>query len=135
MFANEFLNPIFKQIDNWDSERVKKFDIEDFEGYMEPAKKHEDFTYKVHVHGTLLYFAVGYDNYYKMLRTILDSLIGQSPMKVISYLLFNKFCSYYGILKTTKSNNLFEIRNAPIIVNLYPIDFQRELCFDRKEGK
>merc|ERR1712062_706031 len=60
-------------------ERLKKFDLEDFDGYMEFVVKDTsnsdfgNFLYQVHVHGDLVFSAEGYEDYYNKLKGILES--------------------------------------------------------------
>ena len=75
---NELIHPLVSQIEALDLERLKKFDLEDFDGYMEFVVKDTDsdfgnFLYKVHVHGDLVFSAEGYEDYHDKLKGILDS--------------------------------------------------------------
>ena len=76
---NGFIHPLIAQIDKWDVERIHKFDSEDFDGYMHPviegAGPEKEFSYKVHVHGNLVFSADGYEDYHQKLKGILDSYI------------------------------------------------------------
>ena len=73
------IHPLITQIDIWDIERIHKFDSEDFYEYMQPVIKgagpEKEFSYKVHVHGNLVFSADGYDDYHQKLKGILDSYI------------------------------------------------------------
>ena len=73
------IHPLVSKIENLDLERLKKFDLEDFDGYMEPVVKDnsefDNILYKVHVHGDLVFSAEGYQDYYNKLKGILDSYI------------------------------------------------------------
>ena len=75
---NELIHPLVSQIEALDLERLRKFDLEDFDGYMEFVVKDTDsdfgnFLYKVHVHGDLVFSAEGYEDYHDKLKGILDS--------------------------------------------------------------
>ena len=76
---NGFIHPLVAQIDKLDVERINKFDLEDFDGYMQPviegAGPEKEFSYKVHVHGNLVFSADGYEDYHQKLKGILDSYI------------------------------------------------------------
>ena len=73
------IHPLITQIDIWDIERIHKFDSEDFYEYMQPVIKgagpEKEFSYKVHVHGNLVFAADGYEDYHQKLKGILDSYI------------------------------------------------------------
>ena len=76
---NELIHPLVLQIEALDLERLKKFDLEDFDGYMEFVVKDTsnsdfgNFLYQVHVHGDLVFSAEGYEDYYNKLKGILES--------------------------------------------------------------
>ena len=73
------IHPLVLKIENLDLERLKKFDLEDFDGYMEFVVKDTsnsdfgNFLYQVHVHGDLVFSAEGYEDYYNKLKGILES--------------------------------------------------------------
>ena len=76
---NELIHPLVSQIEALDLERLRKFDLEDFDGYMEFVVKDTsnsdfgNFLYQVHVHGDLVFSAEGYEDYHDKLKGILDS--------------------------------------------------------------
>ena len=75
---NELIHPLVSQIEALDLERLRKFDLEDFDGYMELVVKDTisdfgNFLYQVHVLGDLVFSAQGYEDYYDKLKGILDS--------------------------------------------------------------
>ena len=69
---NGLIHPLVLQIENLDLERLKKFDLQDMDGYMERVVKDDsefdNFLYKVHVHGDLVFSAEGYEDYHNKLK-------------------------------------------------------------------